>query len=275
MATGNHNSHGAIMSDRRQGYRASDLVRFPSVRGSLGDKSTLHGLGCLIVKTSSFAAVVFDMDGVLIDSEQVWDETRRRYAAENGGTWTTAATRAMQGMSSREWSQYMAEAVGVRGIPADINNNVLAKILQTYRAAIPFLPGARDAVARMAALWPLGLASSSNREIIDLVLSHSGLDSYFEATVSAEEVPSGKPAPDVYLAACTKLGVATCTAVAIEDSENGMRSAHTAGLTVVAIPNLDFPPDPTVLEQTTAIVLDDISQLKPDLVESLAQAQTT
>ena len=226
------------------------------------------------MEQSSFASIVFDMDGVLIDSEQVWDDTRRRYADEHGGTWTASATRAMQGMNSREWSRYMAESVGVVGTPEDINAGVLAELLATYRKSIPFLPGARDAVVRMAALLPLGLASSSNREIIDLVLQLSGLDSYFQVTVSAEEVPKGKPAPDVYLAACQELGASPLDSLAIEDSENGLLSAHAAGLAVVAIPNQDFPPDPAVLASAATVVLDDISQLQPDVLRSIFSLHT-
>ena len=235
------------------------------------DKRGRERLGCLIVEQSSLASVVFDMDGVLIDSEQIWDNTRRRYAAGHGGMWTPSATRAMQGMNSREWATYLAESVGVAGTPEDINAGVLAELLDTYRRSIPFLPGARDAVVRMAAIAPLGLASSSNREIIDLVLQLSGLDSYFQVTVSAEEVPKGKPAPDVYRATCEELGANPLTSIAIEDSENGLRSAHAAGLRVVAIPNQDFPPNPAVLQSTATVVLDDISQLQPDVVRSLMQ----
>ena len=146
-------------------------------------------------------AVIFDLDGVLIDSEQVWDDARREFVTEQGGRWHERAQRDMMGMSSTEWSRYVNRELGVELPPQEISEQVVARLAGLYRERLPLLPGAREAVERLAKRWPLGLASSSNRELIDLVLESSGLATFFSVTVSSEEVAHGKPAPDVYLEA--------------------------------------------------------------------------
>ena len=153
------------------------------------------------------AAVVFDMDGVIVDSEQVWDEVRELYTRETGGTYTETATRDMMGMSSVEWSQYLHDVAGVPDEPETINDEVVRRMLDAYREHLPLIDGAVEAVQRLAARYPLGLASSSNRPLIDAVLLFAGLTQFFAATVSSEEVARGKPAPDVYLEAARRLGV--------------------------------------------------------------------
>jgi HAD superfamily hydrolase (TIGR01509 family) len=188
-------------------------------------------------------AVVFDLDGVLLDSEQVWDEVREQLTRERGGRWHENAQRDMMGMSSPEWSRYMHDQLGVPEPPEEISTEVVRRLEEMYRRELPLLDGAREAVERLAARWPLGLASSSNRELIDLVLEVSGLARYFSVTVSAEEVAHGKPAPDVYLEAARRLSVAPESCAAVEDSRNGIRSAKAAGMHVIAIPNPHFPPD--------------------------------
>ncbi|HEX2086581.1 MAG TPA: HAD family phosphatase [Solirubrobacteraceae bacterium] len=212
-------------------------------------------------------AVVFDLDGVLLDSEQVWDRAKRDLATATGRPWPQAATRAMMGMSSPEWSRYLAEEVGVPRTPAQVNEDVLARVLAAYDRELPLLPGAREAVERIAAEWPLGLASSSNREVIDRVLERMGVAALFAATVSSEEVARGKPAPDVYLEACRRLGVAPQRAVAVEDSHSGIRSAAAAGLRVVAIPNPHFPPGEESLA-LAAVKLGDLAALTPDALRA-------
>ena len=211
-------------------------------------------------------AVVFDLDGVLIDSEQRWDDVRQELAADHGIAWPADASKAMLGMSSKEWPVYMAEAVGVPLAPEAINAAVVARMREAYEADLPLLPGAVDAVERLGARWPLGLASSSNREIIDAVLDAMGVAGRFAVTVSSEEVARGKPAPDVYAEALARLGVER--AVAIEDSHNGMRSAHAAGLRVVAIPNPHFPPGEDALALAD-LVVDGLPALSADAVASL------
>jgi HAD superfamily hydrolase (TIGR01509 family) len=210
-------------------------------------------------------AVVFDLDGLLVDTEQLWDEVRETLARERGGRWSARAQADMMGMSSPEWSRYMHDVVGVPGAPDEIAAEVVRRMEARYRERLPLLPGAVEAVERLASRWPLGLASSSNRPLIDLTLEVGGLARFFRATVSSEEVARGKPAPDVYLEACSRLGVEPERAAAVEDSRNGIRSAHAAGLRVVAIPNAHFPPDEDSLALVD-VVLDSLDELTPAAV---------
>jgi HAD superfamily hydrolase (TIGR01509 family) len=211
-------------------------------------------------------AVVFDLDGVLLDSEHLWDETREQLAKERGGRWHDRAQRDMMGMSSREWSRYMHETIGLPEPPEEINREVVERLAAAYRERLPAIPGAREAVERLAARWPLGLASSSNRELIDLALELLGVRHLFKATVSSEEVARGKPAPDVYLEAARRLGVDPAHAAAIEDSHNGILAAKAAGMRVIAIPNRHFPPDEQALRQAD-VVLDSPAGLTAEAVE--------
>jgi HAD superfamily hydrolase (TIGR01509 family) len=211
-------------------------------------------------------AVVFDLDGVIVDSEHVWDAAREALARERSGRWHEGAQRDMMGMSSVEWSRYMHHVIGLKAPPEEISAEVVRRLEATYREGLPLIDGATEAVARLAQRWPLGLASSSNREIIDLVLSLSGLDKFFRATVSSEEVTRGKPAPDVYLEAVRRLGVEPEQSAAVEDSRNGLLSAKAAGMRVVAIPNTRFPPDEEALAAAD-VVLASIDDLTPQAVE--------
>jgi HAD superfamily hydrolase (TIGR01509 family) len=207
-------------------------------------------------------AVVFDLDGVLIDSEHVWDDARRDLAQERGRRWPEHASTDMMGMSSREWSRYMHEVVGLADPPEEISAEVVRRLEHIYRRDLPLLEGAVAAVERLAAHWPLGLASSSNRELIDLVLELSGLGRFFRVTVSSEEVARGKPAPDVYLEAARQLEIAADQGAAVEDSENGIRSAKAAGMRVLAIPNRLYPPADEALAQADAL-LGSLGELTP------------
>src|SRR5215469_11593743 len=192
-------------------------------------------------------AVVFDMDGVLIDSEPVWEEVRRSLVAERGGRWQPDSQRRLMGMSTAEWAGYLATELGVDMPPDEIARTVIAGMVDRYRTRLPLLPGATDAVQRLATRWPLGLASSSPRSLIDAVLARAGLEDLFAVTVSTEEVPRGKPAPDVYVRAAAGLGIQPGRCAAVEDSTNGLRSAHAAGCQVIAVPRPDFPPDADAL----------------------------
>jgi len=215
---------------------------------------------------SIIEAVVFDLDGVIVDSEHVWDAAREALARERGGRWHEGAQQDMMGMSSVEWSRYMHDVIGLKDPPEEISAEVVRHLEATYREELPLIDGATEAVARLAERWPLAVASSSNRPIIDLVLELSGLDRFFLATVSSEEVPRGKPAPDVYLEAARRLGADPERSAAVEDSRNGILSASAAGMRVVAIPNTRFPPDEEALAAAD-IVLYSIDDLTPDVVE--------
>jgi HAD superfamily hydrolase (TIGR01509 family) len=199
-------------------------------------------------------AVVFDLDGVIVDSEQVWDEVREEYVREAGGRYTDQSALDMMGMSSPEWSRYMAETLRVPGTPEQINAAIVERMLARYGEAPPLLPGAVEAVRRIGAWVPLAIASSSNRELIDVVLSASGLAGDFATTVSSEEVPRGKPSPDVYLEAARRLGADAARCGAVEDSHNGIRAAKAAGMRVVAVPNPHYPPDDEALALADAVV---------------------
>jgi HAD superfamily hydrolase (TIGR01509 family) len=211
--------------------------------------------------------VVFDLDGLLLDSEQLWDSAREQLVRERGGRWHDQAQRDMMGMSSVEWSRYMHDELGLRELPEEISAEVVRRMKGLYRERLPVLPGAREAVERIAARWPLALASSSNRELIDLALELMDVEHLFQATVSSEEVARGKPAPDVYLEAARRLGINPSHAAAIEDSRNGIRSAKAAGMHVIAIPNEHFPPDEEALAQAD-IVLRSLDELTPETIEA-------
>ena len=213
-------------------------------------------------------AVVFDLDGVLVDSEQRWNEAREALVREAGGRWRDDAATAMMGMSSREWPAYLRDELGVPLSLEEINLDVVRRMQDGYRAGLPLLPGAGQAVRALAARWPLGLASSSNREIIDLVLEVAGLGSLFRVTVSSEEVARGKPAPDVYVETARRLGVDPAGCVAIEDSGNGVRAAAGAGMAVIAVPNPHYPPDRDALALASATVAS-VAEVTPALVEQV------
>jgi HAD superfamily hydrolase (TIGR01509 family) len=207
------------------------------------------------------SAVIFDLDGVLLESEQVWSAAKRELTLEHGGVWSEAAEREMLGMSSIEWSRYMRDQLRVPMEQSEISAAVVELVAKRYRKELPLIDGADAAVRALAARFPLGLASSSNRQIIDLVLELAGWAALFSVTLSSEEVAHGKPAPDVYVETARRLGVTTGSCDAIEDSGAGISSALAAGLTVVAIPNRAYPPDPEILRQAD-VVLDSLSQLE-------------
>ena len=216
-------------------------------------------------------AVVFDLDGLLIDSEQVWDSVREQYVRERGGRYDDEVQRALMGMSSREWSRYLHEVAGVPDDPQAINDEVVRRMLAAYRERLPLVEGAVEAVERIAARWPLALASSSNRPLIDAALDASGLARFFRVTVSSEEVPRGKPAPDVYLEAARRLDVEPTRCAAVEDSHSGIRAAKAAGMRVVAVPNATYPPGEDALAEADA-VLGSLKELTAEVIEPASAA---
>jgi HAD superfamily hydrolase (TIGR01509 family) len=213
-------------------------------------------------------AVVFDLDGVLIDSEPVWEQVRRGLVAERGGHWAPDAQNRLMGMSTPEWARYLSEDLGVGLPPGEVASIVVDRMAASYREHLPLLPGAVEAVRRLAARWPLGLASSAPAALIETVLQSAGLRPDFQVTMSTEQVPRGKPAPDIYLAVAGGLGVAPVRCAAVEDSSNGLRSAAAAGLHVIAIPRPQYPPDPDALARTS-LVLRGLDELTPDAISAL------
>ena len=214
-------------------------------------------------------AVVFDLDGVLLDTEELWNEARHELVDERGGRWSDDAQQATMGMSSPEWSRYLHEELGVPGPTEEISDLVVRKLEALYQERLPLVPGALEAVGRIGKRWPLAIASSSNRPLIDLFLELTGAADLFRESVSSEEVERGKPAPDVYLEVTRRLGTAPTACAAIEDSTNGIRAAASAGLHVIAVPNPVYPPRADALAGA-AVVLGSIGELEPDVVESLA-----
>ena len=210
-------------------------------------------------------AVVFDMDGVIVDSEQVWDDVREQLAKERGGRWHAGAQAAMMGMSSPEWSAYMHDEIGLPESPEQINAEVVARMLDRYREQLPLIDGAVEAVRRLASEFTLGVASSSNRPLIETVLEQAGISALFDAVVSSEEVGRGKPAPDVYLEAMRRLGSDPANTAAVEDSSNGIRAARAAGMRVIALPNAHYPPAPDALALADALVTSP-DELTPELI---------
>ncbi|HLI41921.1 MAG TPA: HAD family phosphatase [Streptosporangiaceae bacterium] len=214
------------------------------------------------------AAVVFDLDGVLVDSEPVWEQVRRGLVAERGGRWLPDAQRALMGMSTREWAAYLSRDLGV-GLPPDqVAAVVIDRMAARYRERVPLLDGAVAAVRRLAARWPLAVASSAPPALIETVLEAAGLRDRFAVVMSTEQVPRGKPAPDIYLAVAAGLGVAPPECAAVEDSSNGLRSAAAAGLHVIAVPQPRYPPDPDALA-AASLVLPSLAGLTEDAVAAL------
>jgi HAD superfamily hydrolase (TIGR01509 family) len=211
-------------------------------------------------------AIVFDLDGVLLESEQVWSAAKHAVTLEHGGTWTGAAETEMLGMNSAEWSAYMHDQLALELEPARISAAVAESVALRYRKTLPLIAGADATLRALAGRRVLGLASSSNRATIDLVLELTGWAGLFAATTSSEEVRAGKPEPDVYLETSKRLGIDPRSCVAVEDSGVGIRSAHAAGLTVVAIPNPTYPPNEEDL-RCVEIVLDSIADLSAGLGE--------
>ncbi|MEV0425334.1 HAD family phosphatase [Micromonospora sp. NPDC050495] len=213
-------------------------------------------------------AVLFDLDGVLVDSEPVWEEVRRAYVAAHGGTWQPDTQRRLMGMSTAEWAAYLSGELGVDRSAEQVAAEVVAEMTRRYAQRVPLIDDADVVVRRMAARWPLGLASSSPTRLIAAALDAMGLTDAFGATLSTEETARGKPAPDVWLAVAARLGVDPARCVAIEDSSNGVRSAAAAGMRVVAVPHGSYPLDPDAAA-LAAVLLPAIGALTPELVAGL------
>jgi HAD superfamily hydrolase (TIGR01509 family) len=218
---------------------------------------------------SMIQAVVFDLDGVLIDSEPVWEQVRRGLVADRGGHWAPDAQRRLMGMSTPEWAKYLSADLGVGLPPDEVATVVIDRMAARYTEHVPLMDGAVEAVRRLAARWPLGLASSSPPKLIETVLRLAGLRSYFTVTMSTQQVAHGKPAPDIYLAVTAELGYPPADCAAVEDSSNGLRSAASAGLHVVAVTQPQYPPDPDALAQAS-LVLPDLTGLTVTTVSALA-----
>ncbi|WP_435589299.1 HAD family hydrolase [Micromonospora chalcea] len=213
-------------------------------------------------------AVLFDLDGVIVDSEPVWEEVRRAYVAEHGGVWQPDTQRRLMGMSTGEWAEYLSGELGVGRSAEQVATEVVTEMARRYAQRVPVIDGAEEVVRRIAARWPLGLASSSPTRLIAAALDATGLAGSFGATLSTEETARGKPAPDVWLAVAGRLGVDPARCVAVEDSSNGVRSAAAAGCRVVAVPHGSYPLDPDA-EALATVLLPSIGALTPAVVAGI------
>ncbi len=208
-------------------------------------------------------AIIFDMDGLLVDSEPCWDAARKAWAHERGvDDWGPDDHRACMGVSTNTWADYM-----IRRLKLDLSREaVIARVVQgmrdIYRRGIPYKPGAVEAVARAAACCPVGLASGSEKSLIALVVADGPMAGKFQAVVCTDDMPHGKPAPDVYLECARQLGVEPAECVCLEDSGAGIQSGKAAGMTVIAVPDPRFPPKPAALALAD-VVLTSLEQFNP------------
>jgi HAD superfamily hydrolase (TIGR01509 family) len=209
--------------------------------------------------------VVFDMDGVIVDSEPLWVRARKELVRRANGRWIPEAETAMMGISSDRWSAYMRDNLALNMTSAQIRDDVIRRMVELYRNDVPLIAGAREAVEAIGRLWRVGIASGSDRVLLDTVLSSSGLAGYFAATVSGEDVAEGKPSPQIYEEACRRLGANPRACVAIEDSGTGIASALAAGMKVIAVPRPGFVPEADILGRAT-LVLPALTDLDPDVV---------
>lgn len=195
-----------------------------------------------------YDAVIFDMDGVLVDSEAYWFDSRREFAARLGKAWTLDDQHALMGRNTVEWAAGMRERLGLSGVDLDsIIEPVRGGVIERLEARLPLLPGAVEAVETAASRYRVGLASGSPTLVIDTVLRLSGLRDDFAVRVYGDDIAHGKPAPDIYLEAARQLNARPGRCIGIEDSINGLKALHAAGMAAIAVPSPGFDLPPEVL----------------------------
>ena len=215
-------------------------------------------------------AIIFDLDGLLVDSEPCWDTARRQLAAEVGRDWNLDDKRACMGVSTTEWATHMIKRLGLEMDAAQTAAVIVGKMREIYAREIPFLPGALAAVELAASCYPTALASGSERSLIATVIQDEALRGKFQAAVCTDDMPRGKPSPDVYLETARLLGVSPKYCVCLEDSGNGILAGLAAGMRVIAVPDAEFPPAPEVIERAH-LVLDSLTEFTPDLLSKLGK----
>lgn len=202
----------------------------------------------------SIRAVIFDMDGLLLDSEPYWETARRAFVETLGHSWTEEDELQQKGRNSHEWAKYIHDNYAAGLELSAIVHGVAQRQMDLYRGKLPLLPGAVDIVPELSQVFPLGLASSSPGEVIDFALTLAGLHSYFSIVVSADEVGRGKPNPDVFLEAARRLNVAPTDTAIFEDSSSGITAAAAAGAFVIAVPNAHYPASPDALQRADLVL---------------------
>lgn len=213
-------------------------------------------------------AIIFDMDGLLIDSEPVWDKARGIMAAEAGIDWNTDDHKAVMGVSTHEWVSYMTARLKLDMSPESLEKHIVDQMVSLYEQQIPYFPGAVEAVALSADHYITGLASGSPRGLIDTVTGDKALKGKFNAIISGDQVENGKPSPDIYLAVTEMLGVAPSKCVCLEDSGNGILAGKNAGLKVIAVPDSRFSPSMEKLNQAD-VILASLSEFSLRTLEQL------
>lgn len=199
-------------------------------------------------------AVVFDMDGVLVDSEVLWRQTREEFARDIGQVWSQEDQVSTMGCSTPAWSRIMVERMKLDMTPEEIAREIKGRLILKYEASLPIRPGAIEAVKLSASRYRVALASGSPNELIDWIMDHTGLAGVFEATMYGDDVTHGKPHPEIYLKVLAKLGVEPANAVGIEDSSNGIKALRAAGMHVIATPGPEFPLAPEVLAMADHVI---------------------
>jgi HAD superfamily hydrolase (TIGR01509 family) len=220
----------------------------------------------------SIDTVIFDLDGVILDTELVWHTVRRDFALAHGGHWDEHDQPVVMGANSLQWAAYMRETSGIPLSDREIYEGIIQGLRDWYARDLPLIPGVREAIAGLAPYYRLGVASSSPRELIEYALVLAGLRELLGTVVSSDEVARGKPAPDVYREACARLGTSPRRSAAVEDSSSGIQAAAAAGLAVIAIPNREFPPSSQTL-RLADIVLGSIAELSVGVIVSLERGE--
>lgn len=213
-------------------------------------------------------AVIFDMDGLLIDSEPFWDKARSSMAAKAGKDWNKDDHKAVMGVSTSEWVGYMISRLELVMSPKAVEQKIVAEMVTLYQRQIPYLPGAAEAVALSAAKYPTGLASGSPRSLIDTVTGDKALKGKFKAILSSDQIEHGKPSPDIYLATAKMLGARPKNCVCLEDSGNGILAGKNAAMKVIAVPDSRFPPGAEKLHAAD-VVLESLSEFSLEILEKL------
>ena len=218
-------------------------------------------------------AVIFDMDGVLVDSEVYWDKSRIEYACDRGKTWTDEFQRLAMGRSTIGWARVMQDRLQLDDSIDEIIVDMKARVIAHYEERMPTRPGALESVRHMKEYFRIGLASGSPTEIIKAVMRITELDLVFEVMVFGDDIPRGKPAPDIYLEAMSRLGVAPQAAAGIEDSANGLRSLKAAGMLAVAAPSPDYPLAEDVLALADAHIVS-LEDFNVDLIRQIERERS-
>ena len=226
------------------------------------------GCGKLLLMNES-QAVVFDMDGVIVDSGEVWQRIISELFIDYGFSLSDLSRDAFAGGdNSWQWASYLRQTVGIPLGEQQIIDRVIASLLTTFEKNISLLQGARETIACLADCYPVALASSSPRPVIAFILERTGLLRHFTTWISSDDVSRGKPMPDVYLEACYQLNMRPECCVAVEDSRAGIRAAKAARMKVIAIPQPLLPLDQDTLDLADK-TLDSISCLRSDTISDL------